>query len=326
MYKRVATVLILGAVLLFPQGVLAQAIDSFSMDSEPAYPKAGQAITITLTSFSADLDRSLIVWKDNGVVVAKETGVTQKAFIAPANGTTKTISVEVTTRAGIVLKKDYVISPQAIDILWEATDSYVPPLYRGKALPGEQSAVRVVAIPNFTSKGTLLDRTQTVYTWSVGGRRSENNSGYNKSSFAFVFSPLRRGETVKVNVSTLDNQLQVEETLNISPRQPEILFYETSPLLGILLERAFEGGLQLVTKEISLFAAPYSFSGAKNISSNLGFSWTVAGKPVSPGSNQAILTLERPDNSGSAEVGVTIKHIEKTLQSLRTRLQIVYDN
>jgi len=45
------------------------------------------------------------------------------------------------------IDKEIVIEPAQLDILWESTDSYVPPFYEGKALPSIESTIKVVALP-----------------------------------------------------------------------------------------------------------------------------------------------------------------------------------
>jgi hypothetical protein len=71
-------------------------------------------------------------------------------------------------------------------------------------------------------------------------------------------------------------------------------------------------------------AEPYYFSGA-GANRSTTFAWTVAGAPVNPGSDQSRLTLRNPGQAGQAEIQVTIKHIEKTLQKAVKALTIVYD-
>jgi hypothetical protein len=176
---------------LFPKISFAQAIDSFSINASPEYPKEFTQTKLTLESFSTDLNRAQITWKENGVVVAQDIGIIEKTFTAPRNGSSKKISIEVLTQSGYKLTSEYSLTPQAIDILWEAPDSYVPAFYKGKALVGEGGIVRVVAIPNFTKSGIPLNRTQTVYTWTQNNTQPEGASGYNKSSFLFRFNPLR---------------------------------------------------------------------------------------------------------------------------------------
>lgn len=316
---------ILFVLFIIPNTLFAQSVDSFSISANPEYPKQGEFVNISIESFTTDLSRSKIIWKEGNVVVSQEVGLKSKSFKTPQNGSSKTISVEVTTPSGAKITKNYTLAPQSLDILWEAVDSYVPPFYKGKAMPGEQSLVRVVAIPNFTSKGVLVDRTQTVYTWSIDGKKSENFSGFNKSALVFSFNPLKNNAVIKVLASTVNGSSQTQETLVLNPRKTEVIFYEASPLLGTLYEKSFSRGLKLITSEITLVAEPYYFSGSKNLLANVGFTWSVDGKIVSPGIDPTRITLRSPGKSGTADISLSVRHVENTLQTIRTAIRIAYE-
>ena len=310
---------------IIPSITSAQAIDSFSISASPEYPKEFTQTTITINSFSADLNRAKITWRENGVVVAQEIGLKQKNFSAPKNGQSKTIGVEIQTITGYRLVQNYTLSPQAVDILWEAPDSYVPPFYKGKALAGEQGIVRVVAIPNFTKGGVPLDRSASVYNWTRNDTSPDGASGYGKAGFVFRFNPLKNSETIKVLVGTLSGDSQVAETITLSPTAPRILLYETNPLLGNITGLAFSRGLRLITDEITLVAEPYYVSGADDIRSSSRFSWSVGGSPAKTGNDSTRLTLKKPGVAGQTNIGVTVSHLTKTLQSARGIIPIVYD-
>ena len=325
MIRKIALGTLVTIFCFLPVSVLAQANDSFSITATPEYPKEYTQTTISIESFSTDLDRSKTTWKENGVVVAQEVGLKTKTFTAPGNGTSKTVSVEVTTPAGYKLNSQYTLTPQAIDLLWEAPDSYIPPFYRGKALAGEQSIVRVVAIPNFTKKGVLQDRDQTVYNWTKNNTQPEGVSGYGKSSFTFRLDPLKSSENIKLNVGTLNGDTQVEEKLNIRPVPTRVIFYETSPLLGTIFGQAFTTGLNLITNEITLVAEPYFFSGASDIRGNNSFVWNVGGGSVKNGSDPMRITLKKPGTPGKTDIAIKISHITKVMQEAGSKIFIVYD-
>lgn len=312
------------AIYLATSGVSAQSIDTFSISASPEYPKEFQSTLITIDSFSTDLDRGRVIWKENGVVVADEVGLKERSFTAPKNGLSKKIGIEVITTKGFRLSKEYTLAPQAIDVLWEAPDSYVPPFYRGKALPGEEAVIRAVAIPNFTSGGNPVDRSRTVFNWSQNNTQAEESSGYGKSSFVFKLNPLKNVNRLQVTAGPLSAPAQVEETLNISPFEPQILFYESSPLLGTLYSKAFQTGLRLITNEVTLVAEPYSFSGSSKIKSSLEYSWSLngvlAGTPVDP----TRLTLRKPEGSGKSVVSLNISHPQKILQEGSKSISIIY--
>lgn len=306
-----------------PTSLFAQNSDNFSVSSEPEFPKEFSEVTLTISSFTIDLPTSKIVWKEDGRIVAQEFGLVQRSFSVPRNGSSKTILIEATTAAGFKSTQSYTLAPQSMDVLWEAVNSYVPPFYKGKALAGEQSLVKVVAIPNFISRGARIDPSQVVYSWTVGGRQPENAGGFGKSSTVFKFNPIKNGETIKVLAETVSGVSQAEEVLSLRPATPDIVFYEASPLLGVLSDRAFTKGIDLITKEITLVAEPYFFAGPI---STLSMVWNIDGNIVNTGSDKTRLTLRNPDKSGNATISIAIKSIDKTLQKLTRSVQIFYEN
>jgi hypothetical protein len=303
--------------------VFAQTRDNFTISAEPEFPKELEQVTLTLSSFTIDLQTSRIVWRENGVVVGQEIGLTQRSFSVPRNGSFKTIVVEATTNAGFKSSQTYTLAPQSMDVLWEAINSHTPPFYKGKALPSEQSLVRVVALPAFVSGGTQINPSQIVYSWTVGGRQPENASGFGKSSTVFKFNPIKNSETVRVLAETVSGSSQAEETISLRPFPTDIVFYEASPLLGVLYDRAFVKGVTLVTKEITLVAEPYFFTGPV---SALNLVWSIDGNTVNPGVDKTRLTLRNPDKTGNATISLAVRHVEKTLQRLKRDIQIYYEN
>lgn len=324
MFFRKISIVLFAVLWMFPQISFAQAIDSFSVTATPEYPKEFSQTTLRLESFSTDLDRAKITWKENGVVVAQDVGITEKVFTAPRNGSSKTISIEVLTQSGYKLTSQYILAPQAIDLLWEAPDSYVPPFYKGKALVGEGGVVRIVALPNFTKNGVPIDRTQTVYTWTRNNTQPEGASGYGKSSFLFRLNPLKGNETIKVLAGTLSGDSKIEESLLIRPSQTKIIAYETSPLLGTVYGQAFTQGLNLTNDEITLVAEPYYFSGASDVRSSVIFNWSLDGGSVRTGSDPTRLTLQRPLHAGQTNVGISVSHVENIMQRAQNILKIIY--
>jgi hypothetical protein len=309
--------------LLAPSMLYAQAIDNFSVTLNPKYPKEFEKVTISLDSFSFNLDKSKITWKENGVVVAEGTGLKTKSFTAPANGKSKKIRMSVFNQNGYLLEKELNLAPQTVDLLWEATDTYTPPFYKGKALPSEQSIIKVVAIPNFVENDKVLDRSKVIFTWSLNDIQRDSFSGFGQNFFPFKMDPLEASDLVKVKASSYDSSSSVENSIYIPKTSPEIVIYEENPLLGVLWDRAFTGGIRLSSNETTFVAEPYFFSGKKNIADSLNFSWTVGGV-VNKESTFNKLTVRRPSDSGSTNIGIYISHINKILQEAEKKIPIVY--
>ncbi|HVU85592.1 MAG TPA: hypothetical protein VHC50_12165, partial [Puia sp.] len=124
---------------------------SIIMSVIPANPKPGDIVDISLNSFAEDLNTSTITWVVNGK--SSSGGVGQKSFSlqAPAAGSTTTVTAIVKTSDGQLSEVSTALHPAVMDLLWQAEDSYVPPFYRGKALPGPDTFVKVVAMPQINT-------------------------------------------------------------------------------------------------------------------------------------------------------------------------------
>src|SRR5690606_39124133 len=98
---------------------------------------------------------------------------------------------------GQVFRKELRFAPSQIDLLWEATDAYTPPFYKGKALPIQQSELRVTAIPEtFLIEPT--DAPNLVYYWDRNYSRDVAKSGFGKQSYSLTADPLNPTEKIKV--------------------------------------------------------------------------------------------------------------------------------
>lgn len=309
--------------VFFPNNLFAQAIDNFSVSLIPKYPKELEKVTINLDSFSFNLDKSKITWKENGVVVAEGIGLKTKNFTSPSNGKSKKIRISIFNENGYLLEKEVSLAPQTVDLLWEAVDTYTPPFYRGKTLPSEQSIIKMVALSNFVENEKILDRSNVIFTWSLNGIQRDSFSGFGQNSFIFKMDPLEASDLVKVKAVSYDSSSAVENSIYIPKTSPEIVIYEENPLLGTLWNKAFTGGIRLSSDETTFVAEPYFFSGKKNFTDYLNFSWTVGGVPNKDNVFNK-LTVRKPDEKGSTQIGVYIAHINKILQEAEKKIPLIY--
>lgn len=311
-------------IFISPQTVLAQSIENFSMELDPQYPKEYSAVSVSLESFATDLDRAQIVWREDGQIIDSGTGIKTKRFITKGNGVQQEISVEVTTLSGYILRKAISLTPQTMDILWEASDSYVPPFYKGKALPGEQSVLRVVAVPNFTINGIPVNRKEIVYNWTHNETGAELSSGFGRSFFAFMFDPLKKTESVRVVASTKDGFSSTQETVYITPQKSEILVYEETPLLGVLYDKAFMGGVRLTIPEMTLVAEPFFFSGRNRIQNALSYTWSINNTITTNEKDPRKITVRRGEGKGEAQIDIAITHPKKILQEAFRSIPVLF--
>nr|MBA3551211.1 hypothetical protein [Patescibacteria group bacterium] len=118
----------------------------------PQNPRPGQKVTISLRSFSVDLERSEVTWGINGVVLQKGQALTSFIVTAGKSGTEQTVNVAVTTVNGSTLTQSVTIRSGDVEIIWQSK-SYTPPFYKGKALYPIQGEITAVAVPHLFQDG-----------------------------------------------------------------------------------------------------------------------------------------------------------------------------
>ncbi len=285
------------ALLSFANNAHAAVTAPVTLSISQTYPAPYSQITVTPRSTTIDLAASTLKASVNGAVVYE--GSTQPFSVTlGASGTKTSITAAVTTN-GRTYTETTTLVPQDVALVLEPLGS-APVLYAGKPLVSLEGQVRVVAVTDFrTASGARIKPSALSYTWTVENTIVQNSSGIGKDSLV-VDTPLQyRQRSVSVVVKTTDGTLVSGGSLTFSGTEPSVRVYESDALLGIRFERALSGTFSIPGSEISLFAAPYSFSrkgGAPAIS------WFLNGASAQTGN---LLTL-RPQGSGQGTASLSV--------------------
>ncbi len=315
----------------FSATALAQSIPGAGVNVavQPQNPRAFQAVTITLESFSTDLNQADIKWYLNGTL--KREGRAVKTFEVKAGdiGTTLTVEAVVNTKNMGTVRKKVVIAPSEVDII-EQADSFVPPFYKGKALASTEGNVTLIALPLFiTSSGKKISSNDIVFKWKRNGSVLPDESGLGRNSIT-VKVPYIKEAVVKfeVEASAPENNLFAKETHFVQPENPQIIFYENNPLLGITLNKALTGTFNLNKNEVTILG--YFFGFKKNIiqDENADFRWRISGADASPTEGKRnTITLRRPEGAkGVSVVSLSIENTKRIFESTSESLRINLGN
>ncbi|MFN4181567.1 MAG: hypothetical protein ACK4FA_02645, partial [Candidatus Paceibacteria bacterium] len=246
------------------------------MSASPSFPKIGDSVTVKISSFTINLDKVFIVWSVNGQERANGVGKKNFSFTIENDARTQ-ITASITNTNGNTITKSIFVNSADIDMLWEATDSYVPPFYRGKALVTREGGFKVVAIPSVLSSRGKVKPGNLSYTWKKDGNVQVSASGFGKNSFSFKNSYLDDSNEIEVEVEDVENKTKTGAKINVTGlEKPEVLFYRKDPTLGILYNQALLDGFTLGKNPETIVALPYYFS-PKNINS-LSFAWLAGGE------------------------------------------------
>lgn len=293
----------------------------------PEAPRADEPVAIGVQSFSFDIQRSLVTWSVDGKEVSSGVGQTEFALSAGPLGTTKIVTIAVTVPNMGTFSDIVVIRPADVALVWEA-DTYTPPFYRGKALHSYNGSFKVVAIPElYSTTRTRLDPAGLIYTWRKNGEIQPQASGYGKSTFTTSqTSYLREGESISVEVSAPNDSLVATANILVIPTVPRLVFYEDSPLYGVIYEKALTGRVALKNEEITVSAEPFFFSVPSALSGILSYDWKLNNEALTDLSGQRAITLRKTTGAtGSAVLSLTSQSSAKVLQGGRSALTIVYE-
>lgn len=279
-------------------------------------PAPGETVTLTLNGYGININSATISWSVNGTRVQSGTGLNEFSITAGKNGEVKTVTATINASNFPAVTKTFNVTPQDVSIVYE-TDSYTPPFYKGRALFAKEGTVTLVAMANLISpSGAKLNPNSLVYTWRIDGTVLGSMSGYGKKSISYTGSILARQVLVEVEVSTADKKTKGKGLTLLYPQNPEVMFYEKSPLYGIMFNKELSSNqFSLKGSEITLEAVPYSVSASSPFSSNLEYSWAINNNiiPVPQYQNYATFRNTAGQN-GNASVSVTLNNNSQLLQ------------
>lgn len=282
------------------QGVVQQ---SFEFQITPKNPEPGQVVRVEAETYSFDIQRAAVVWKVNGTTVREGRGIREIQVEAGQFGSPITVSFSANLN-GQTISESTQILPAVVDLIVEP-QTYVPEGYRGKALPVHEAPLRIVAIPTFIgANGTRYSEGDIIFTWRDGIQVNQAASGLGKNVFLVDAPPRSREKEVRLDLETTDGVFSYSAFVNILPTQPEVVLYLINPLLGLELNRALGGNIELPEEEITISAEPYYFHGNMRSNTDVRYEWRLNRSDIVSGNEDSgTLTLRRAgEGRGRASV------------------------
>lgn len=297
--------LILGIIcaagmFIFP-GIAFAALDLIAFKVSPETPGENQAVTISVQSYAVPLDSAMLTWYVNKEVVASGVGEKSIQTMTGGFGQTVTVNLVIATTDGRRFDKQLLLKPIEVDILWEA-DTFVPPFYKGKALPTYKSIVKLSAIPRFNASESIP--LSYSYTWTANNFQGLGQGlGKNGVLLHMKYSGSAVPVTVKVN-NLAGTGEEGTASKSIMAVDPLLLFYEDAPLLGVRFDRALFGTVITDGTSFTIRAMPYFFSNDDMENANFVSTWYKDNVKLAPGLDTSTLTLEK---EGASAQGSTLR-------------------
>ena len=116
---------------------------------DPANPLPNSSVSLTLESYSFNVDTAMITWKIGGRVVAQGEG--EKKISVQTGGIGEAVKVNVLAENadGSSIEQTITINPSSVVLVYEAPKSYVPILYPGRSLPSDGRRCGRPGFPGF---------------------------------------------------------------------------------------------------------------------------------------------------------------------------------
>ncbi|MEI6400251.1 MAG: hypothetical protein WCO58_01900 [bacterium] len=301
--KRFFFVILLLTIVI-PFSLFAQEQDfGITLSSTPEQSLPYLPVTVTVESFSSDLDRATIQWSINGKIVKTGMGIKTISFRAGALGSSTTIVATVATIDGGQFSAGKTIYTTDTDIIWEAVDSYVPPFYKGKALPSDEARVKVVAIPAVVGFGSTTKSKDFIYTWKRNYDTVGDASGAGKASYTFPLDYLNTKEKISVDVGARSGSFSATANTDIVIVKPSINFYQKTADGIIHFEKTI-GDNDVLYGGGFIFAAPFGISSKNPLDPILTYVWSSAGDTIETNAKRNILPVGDLNN-GVIELVIT---------------------
>jgi hypothetical protein len=281
----------------------------------PEAPGPYEKVTISIVSYSFDVNTAMVEWTVGNKVYASGLGVKKITLTLGAVGEAVPILVKVTAPSGEIIQTGMNLSPQSTDIVWESVESYIPAFYEGKALPGEGSHVRLTALPNMTNDGAVISPNNLSYLWYINDSYIDEQSGIGRQSAVIPLDFLS---------DTTTNGSVAEKEVVLYPHATLPTLYLYDDILGTNYKKSVGGRFE-TTGNFTLSLVPYYLSIQKGSDSYTTIDWALDGLPITP-IEKTLLALQPKENSyGTKLLTVSVNNSKRLLQKALTTVEIVFD-
>ena len=310
--------------IISPFKAKASSPDTILVDIVPQNPAPGENVNITLNSYVDNLNSVSISWSVDGKNVSSGIGKKSFSVNAPSAGLETGVVAKISLPDGDIQTK-IIIRPSVMVLLWQADDSYVPPFYKGKALPSPQSEVKVVAMPEIRNGSKTVDPANLVYAWKQDYTNNQDGSGYGKNSFVYTNDYLDNSNNIDVTVGTVDQQFSSEASLDIGTYQPKILFYKNDVNMGTLWENILADGHK-VTGDETIEADPYFISPGDIRIPILNWTWSINNSAVNITSfrNNLLPLKVQAGISGTSKIDLQIQSSDKIFENVSKEINVTF--
>lgn len=289
------------------------------ISSSPQYPEPGEAVVLTASSLIADVNRAQIVWYENGVPIGSGKRLNYRVGEL---GSVATVEAEATSEEGLIAAGSITLRPTEADIVWES-DALTPPFYRGRALPGAGTRVRLEADVRFKRPdGSFVPPSDIIYSWERNDLLLEEISGRGYSQVVMPAPLLFGTDRVRLFAESVDGLFSAEATASIPSSDTVLVLYEDHPLFGIRYSTALNTDTSVAESEMTVAAVPYFAQAQAPNDPRLVYRWSVNGEEVATDpSDPSRITLSA-EEGGLALINLALEHTTNWFEAARGQWRI----
>lgn len=265
---------------------------SIALVPSPSFPGPQTTVTLSLDDYSVQSIGSTIVWYVDAVEDTSNRNA-RSITLKTKNIGEKTVVKVVLYQNGMArFTTTHTLYPSVTDLIVEAS-THVPSFYKGRILPSVSAPIRVVALLHNDAQMPL---TAYSYKWTLGTEVLFGGPVQGQYSVS-TDMPYFGDEELTVEIFDTDGVLVGENAILLHAIDPELHFYEFSPLRG-LMQKELYSPLKLLGEETTIFAEPY-YLDAEVRPQGADFVWTIDGTKVAGDEHTPhSITLTRQGESG----------------------------
>jgi hypothetical protein len=307
------------AIFVFPLLSWGQTInkDLLILSVNPPNPRPLEKVEINLISYSLDINKTKNTWFINDQFQKTDYGLKDFFITTGKNGETTKVRVQAEIIGGDTYEGEMSFTVSDTDLIYEFL-SYTPPFYKGKTLNPNEGLVIVTAIPELIdSSGQKIPNDKLVFSWKRNDKVEQDANGVGKNFFIFSGTIPVRDSLIEVNISSLDDKITSSKTIKINNDKPKIVFYEDSPIYGIMFNKAIKSGVRMFTDEFKVRAIPYFTTVGYTNSPDLNYKWSLNGNSISNLTDEdknVMIFRQESEGSGSATVGLKVENNSRIFQ------------
>ena len=280
-----------------------------TLSISPLYPSPDTVMHVEARSASVDLDALDILWYKDGEKIGGGAGVKEIDVAVGALGSEAVIEARARDGDLEVAGSLVRVVPTEIDLLFES-DSYVPPFYKGRAMPSAGTLLHLEAIPRFKrTDGSLVAPDGIIFTWKRGGSVIQSASGRGKASASLESPGLFGTDLISVEARTPDGKFSGSASTRVASTEPRLLLYKDHPLFGVMYHQALVAQNFIPETEMSFAAVPYFAEARGANDGRLVYAWRVNGNDIANDSERpSQITINAERSSGNALIELALSH------------------